>query len=65
MKEYFNFGPLLKYFFQKRDKTIKADFTLKAMHIVNKISMALFLGCVKINVFDVCLKRIEIITRTK
>lgn len=46
MKEYFNFGPLVTYFFRKRDKTIKADFTLKAMYIVNKISMTLFLVCV-------------------
>ena len=45
MKEYFNFGPLFGYFFQKRDKTKKEDFTLKAMHIVNKISMSIFLVC--------------------
>ncbi len=45
MKEYFNFGPLVRYFFRKRDKGVKESMTIKAMHIVNKISISIFLIC--------------------
>ena len=42
VKEYFQFGELVGYFFRKKSKE-KADFSLRSMHFVNKLSMSIFL----------------------
>lgn len=41
MKEYFKIGELFTYFFRKKDPN--ASSAVKAMHFVNKLSMAIFL----------------------
>ena len=43
VKEYFQFGELVGYFFRKKDPENKADFSLRSMHFVNKLSMVIFL----------------------
>ena len=40
---YFDFSEVLNYFFRKKDPNSKANFSLKAMHTVNKISIIMFL----------------------
>ena len=45
MKEYFKIGELFTYFFRKKDPNVKESTSLKAMHFVNKLSMAIFLVC--------------------
>lgn len=42
-KEAFDFGPLLGYFFRKKDPNRPTNFNLKMMHGVNKISILMFL----------------------
>lgn len=42
-KEYLQFNELFRYFFRKKDKDEKSDFSLKSMHFVNKFSMIVFL----------------------
>ncbi len=42
-KEFFDLNELAGYFFRKKDKSGKADFSLRSMHFVNKLSMAIFL----------------------
>lgn len=42
-KDLFNFGPALGYFFRKNDPNRKTNFSLKSMHFINKLSMAMFL----------------------
>ncbi|MBO3698458.1 hypothetical protein J4E76_08345 [Fabibacter sp. E12] len=42
-KEAFDFGPLLGYFFRKKDPNRPTNFNLKMMHGVNKISIIMFL----------------------
>jgi hypothetical protein len=42
-KELFQLNELFGYFFRKKDKSRKADFSLRSMHFVNKLSMAIFL----------------------
>ena len=43
LKDFFSLGELFGYFFRKKNKKEKADFSLRAMHFVNKFSMAVFL----------------------
>lgn len=43
VKEYFNFGPVLGYFFRKKDPNRPKNFNLKVMHGINKISIIMFL----------------------
>jgi hypothetical protein len=45
MKEYFNIGPLFTYFFRKKDPNEKESVALRTMHVVNKVSMLIFLVC--------------------
>ncbi len=40
---YFGFKEVFTYFFRKKDPTKKSNFSLKAMHTVNKISIVMFL----------------------
>ena len=42
VKEYFQFGELLGYFFRKKSAE-KQSFNLRSMHFINKLSMAVFL----------------------
>lgn len=42
-KEVFNFGPVLGYFFRKKDPSRPSSFNLKMMHGINKISIIMFL----------------------
>lgn len=42
-KEAFDFGPLLGYFFRKKDPNRPTNFNLRMMHGVNKISILMFL----------------------
>ncbi len=42
-KEVFDFGPVLGYFFRKKDPNRPASFNLKVMHGINKISIIMFL----------------------
>ena len=43
IKEYFNFGEVLGYFFRKKDPNRKPNFNLRMMHGINKISIIVFL----------------------
>ncbi len=43
VKEYFNFGEVLGYYFRKKDTNRPKNFNLKMMHGINKISMIMFL----------------------
>tara|TARA_B100001996_G_C18143085_1_gene393796 strand:- start:213 stop:398 length:186 start_codon:yes stop_codon:yes gene_type:complete len=40
---YFDFSEVANYFFRKKDSKRKTNFSLKAMHTVNKISIIMFL----------------------
>ena len=40
---YFDFSEVLNYFFRKNDPNKKSNFSLKAMHTVNKLSILMFL----------------------
>lgn len=40
---YFDFSEVLNYFFRKKDSNKKSNFSLKAMHTVNKISIIMFI----------------------
>lgn len=51
---YFDFSEVLNYFFRKKDPNSKANFSLKAMHTVNKISIIMFI----IGVLVVVLRRL-------
>ncbi|WP_339608869.1 DUF6728 family protein [uncultured Roseivirga sp.] len=42
-KEAFSFGPVLGYFFRKKDPSRPTNFNIKAMHTINKISIIMFL----------------------
>jgi len=42
-KEAFDFGPVLGYFFRKKDPNRPTNFNIKAMHGINKISIVMFL----------------------
>ena len=39
----FALGEVFGYFFRKKDPNRKTNFSLKTMHVVNKISMLMFL----------------------
>ena len=51
---YIDFSEVLTYFFRKKNSNSKANFSLKAMHTVNKISIIMFL----IGVIVVVLRRL-------
>lgn len=42
-KEYFDMGEVGGYFFRKKDPNRPTNFSLRAMHGVNKISIVIFL----------------------
>jgi uncharacterized protein DUF6728 len=43
IREYLQLNEFFLYFFRKKDKNQKPDFSLRSMHFVNKFSMAIFL----------------------
>ena len=43
VREFFDFGPVLGYFFRKKDPNRPKNFNLKMMHGVNKLSIIMFL----------------------
>ena len=48
---YFDFSEVLNYFFRKKDPNKKTNFSLKAMHTVNKLSILIFIFAVLVIVF--------------
>lgn len=50
-KEAFDFGPVLGYFFRKKDPNRPANFNLKMMHGINKISIVMFLIALSVMIF--------------
>ena len=45
LKEYFAVSEVFTYFFRKKDPNRPSNFSLRAMHGVNKLSMLIFLVC--------------------
>ena len=45
-KDFFDMSEVGKYFFRKKGDQPKADFNLKAMHVINKLSIIIFLAAV-------------------
>ena len=43
LKDYFALGEVFGYFFRKKDPNRPSNFSIKSMHIINKISMTMFL----------------------
>ncbi len=43
LKEYFQLGEVAGYFFRKKDPNRPTNFSIRSMHIINKISMTVFL----------------------
>lgn len=43
LKEYFQLGEVAGYFFRKKDPNRPSNFSIKSMHVINKISMSVFL----------------------
>ncbi len=48
---YFDFSEVLTYFFRKNDPNKKTNFSLNAMHTVNKLSILIFIIAVLVIVF--------------
>jgi hypothetical protein len=46
LREFFSLGEVGGYFFRKKDPNKPKNFTLGAMHIINKIAILMFLVCV-------------------
>ncbi len=47
MKNFLNLGEFFGYFFRKADPNRPVNFNLRTMHVINKISMGMFLvGCI-------------------
>lgn len=44
IKDYFNFGEVLGYFFRKKDPSRPTNFNIRMMHGINKISIIMFLA---------------------
>tara|TARA_B100000929_G_C15226152_1_gene324525 strand:- start:265 stop:465 length:201 start_codon:yes stop_codon:yes gene_type:complete len=40
---YFDFSELLNYFFRNRDNDTKTNFSIRAMHRVNRIAISMFI----------------------
>ncbi|MBC7446886.1 MAG: hypothetical protein H7330_02385 [Hymenobacteraceae bacterium] len=47
MKDFFSLGEFFGYFFRRKDPNRPDNFNIRTMHIINKISMVMFLvGCI-------------------
>lgn len=44
-REFFSLGEVGGYFFRRKDPNRPNSFNLKAMHIINKIAILMFLVC--------------------
>lgn len=44
MKGLFDFTEVATYFFRKKDPARKSNFNLRTMHVINKISILMFLA---------------------
>lgn len=56
LKEFFSLGEVGGYFFRKKDPNRKPDFTLRAMHGINKISIVVFLLGVLYLIYKLAIK---------
>ena len=45
LKEFFQVGEVFGYFFRKKDPNAPKNVNIKAMHIINKIAILMFLIC--------------------
>ena len=54
---YFGFKEVFTYFFRKKDPNRKSNFSLKAMHTINKISIVMFLLGVIFFIFKIFVLR--------
>ncbi len=54
LREYFNLGPVLGYFFRRKDPNNRPNFNLRMMHGINKISIIVFI----LGILFVILKRL-------
>ena len=45
VREFFSLGEVGGYFFRKKDPNKPKNFTIGAMHIINKIAILMFLIC--------------------
>lgn len=43
LKDYFSLGEVFGYFFRKKDPNRPSNFNIRSMHVINKISMLMFL----------------------
>ena len=43
LKDYFALGEVFGYFFRKKDPNRPSNFSIRSMHMINKISMTMFL----------------------
>ncbi|HNP19679.1 MAG TPA: hypothetical protein PKL31_14675 [Fulvivirga sp.] len=43
LKEFFGLGEVAGYFFRGKDANRPSNFNIRSMHVINKISMSIFL----------------------
>lgn len=55
-RAFFSLGEVGGYFFRKKDPNRKTNFTIRAMHGVNKISIVIFLLGVLYLIFKLAIK---------
>lgn len=55
-KNYFSAGPLLGYFFRKKDPNRPKNLNIRMMHGVNKISIVMFLMAVLVMLYRAFLR---------
>jgi hypothetical protein len=48
LREFFQLGDVFGYFFRKKDPSRPSGFSIRAMHIINKIAIIMFLICLVI-----------------
>ena len=48
VKDFFQVGDVLGYYFRRKDPSRPRNFNLKAMHIINRIAIGMFLVCLLI-----------------
>lgn len=58
MKEFFKISEVFTYFFRKKDPNRPNNFSLKAMHTVNKISILMFLMCLLVMLYRLIMRNL-------
>ncbi len=58
MKEFFKISEVFTYFFRKKDPNRPHNFSLKAMHTVNKISIITFLMCLMVMLYRLIMRNL-------